>query len=90
MGHSKASVRKRKKKAGYTATPVACGWAGTVFELREHLGKSSDAKDSKNIKEVKWGPTDERKGRTKRTDERKGRGVKSCSTRPKISTAHEN
>ena len=44
-------------KAGYTATPVACGWAGAVFELLEHLRRSSEAKDRKNIKKVKWGPT---------------------------------
>ena len=24
-------------KAGYTATPVACGWAGAVFEVTCHL-----------------------------------------------------
>ena len=46
-------------KAGYTATPVACGWAGAVLELLEHLGRSSEAKDRKNIKKVKWGPTDQ-------------------------------
>ena len=23
----------RKNKVGYTATPVACGWAGAVFEV---------------------------------------------------------
>ena len=44
-------------KAGYTATLVACGWAGAVFELLKHLGKCSEAKDRKNIKKVKWGPT---------------------------------
>ena len=44
-------------------TPVACRWAGAVFELLEHLGRSSEAKDRKNIKKVKWGPTD---GPTKR------------------------
>ena len=37
-------------KTGYTATPVACGWAGAVFELLQHLGRSSEAKDCKNIK----------------------------------------
>ena len=37
-------------KAGYTATLVACGWAGAVFELLKHLGKCSEAKDRKNIK----------------------------------------
>ena len=36
-----------KKKAGYTATPVACGWAGAVFELLEHLSRSSKAKTAK-------------------------------------------
>ena len=45
-------------KAGYTATLVACGWAGALFELLKHLGKCSEAKDRKNIKKVKWGPTD--------------------------------
>ena len=37
-------------KAGYTATSVACGWAGAVIESPEHLGKSGEAKDRKNIK----------------------------------------
>ena len=37
-------------KAGYTATPVVCGWAGAVFKLLKHLGKSGKAKDRKNIK----------------------------------------
>ena len=59
------------KKAGYTATLVACGWAGAVFELLKHLGKCSEAKDRKNIKKVKWGLTDRpingtTDGRTKR------------------------
>ena len=40
-------------KARNTATPVACGWAGAEFELPEHLGRSSEAKDRKNIKKVK-------------------------------------
>ena len=26
-------------KAGYTATPVACGWAGAVFEVTWSLGQ---------------------------------------------------
>ena len=54
----KGTVEFHGNKAGYTATPVACGWAGAVFELLEHLGRSSEAKDRKNIKKVKWGPTD--------------------------------
>ena len=60
-------VGRLKNKAGYTATLVACGWAGAVFELLKHLGKCSEAKDRKNIKKIKWGPTDgPTDGRTKR------------------------
>ena len=32
-------------KAGYTATPVACGWAGAAFEVIKHLGWNSETKD---------------------------------------------
>ena len=46
-------------KARYTATLVVCRWAGAVFELLKHLARSSEAKDRKNIKKVKWGPTDQ-------------------------------
>ena len=64
-------MEKKRNKAGYTATPVACGWAGAVIELLEHLGRSSEAKDRKNIKKVKWGPTDRRTdGPTDRPTER--------------------
>ena len=42
--------RKKENKAGYTATLVASGWAGAVFKLLKHLGKSGKAKDRKNIK----------------------------------------
>ena len=28
----KKITRMEKNKAGYTATPVACGWAGIVME----------------------------------------------------------
>ena len=48
-----------ENKAGYTATSVACGWAGAVFELLKHLARSSEAKDRKNIKKVKWGLTNQ-------------------------------
>ena len=40
-------------KAGNTATPVACGWAGAVLEATYHLGRSHEAKDSKNSKNIK-------------------------------------
>ena len=26
-------------KAGYTATPVACGWAGAIFEVTRAFGQ---------------------------------------------------
>ena len=74
---------RKQNKAGYTATPVACGWAGAVFELPEHLGRSSEAKDRKNIKKVKWGPTNRPTDRP--TDGRTKRGVESRSTRLKRS-----
>ena len=28
-----------KNKAGYTATPVACGWAGAIFEVTKPFGQ---------------------------------------------------
>ena len=30
------------------ATPAVCGWAGAIFEVVEHLGNTSAAKDCKN------------------------------------------
>ena len=53
---AKAELKFLVNKTGYTATLVACGWAGAVYLLK-HLARSSEAKDSKNIKKVKWGPT---------------------------------
>ena len=32
-GKKKEGGEKEKNKAGYMATPVACGWAGSVFEV---------------------------------------------------------
>ena len=29
----------RKNKAGYTATPVASGWAGAIFEVNRAFGQ---------------------------------------------------
>ena len=54
-----------ENKAGYTATPVACGWAGLYLRSLHHLGRSSEAKDRKKTKKVKCGgrtngPTDQR------------------------------
>ena len=67
-----------KNKTGYTATPVACGWAGAVIEVTDYLGRSSDAKNPKDPKKVKCdGRTDQR------TDGSTKRGVESRSTRLK-------
>ena len=30
---------KKKNKAGYTATEVACGWAGAIFEVTRPFGQ---------------------------------------------------
>ena len=52
-------LRRVKNKAGYTATLVACGWAGAVMEkVTGELGRSSELKTLKNAKKVKWGPND--------------------------------
>ena len=48
---------EKENKAGYTATSLAYGWAGAIFESLMHLARSSETKDRKNIKKVKWGPT---------------------------------
>ena len=29
----------KKNKAGYTATEVACGWAGAIFEVTRPFGQ---------------------------------------------------
>ena len=73
---SKDFTCAKQNKAGYTATSVACGWVGAVFELLQHLARSSEAKDRKNIKKVKWGPTNRPTNRP--TDRRT-----KCSTRLK-------
>ena len=40
-------------RTGYTATPVACGWAGArQGRFAKHLGRSSKAKNLKNAKKV--------------------------------------
>ena len=32
-------MKKVKNKAGYTATPVACGWAGAEIEVTRSFGQ---------------------------------------------------
>ena len=49
-------MRRLTKKAGYTATPVACGWAGAMLEKAARaIGQdpwSSKLKKLKNSKKV--------------------------------------
>ena len=35
----KKKTEKKKNKAGYTATPVACGWAGAIIEVSRTFGQ---------------------------------------------------
>ena len=32
-------VKNEKNKAGYTASPVACGWAGAIIEVSGAFGQ---------------------------------------------------
>ena len=34
-----AALYIEENKAGYTATPVACGWAGAIFEVTSLFGQ---------------------------------------------------
>ena len=34
-----ANNLEEKNKAGYTATPVACGWAGAIIEVTRSFGQ---------------------------------------------------
>ena len=58
-----------KNKAGYTATEVACGWAGDLFEVTRPFGQEWWGQKSKTNKKSKMGtdqPTDRpTDGRTK-------------------------
>ena len=46
-------------KAGYTATEVACGWAGAIFEVTRPFGQEQWGQRNKIIKKVKRDrPTD--------------------------------
>ena len=37
-------------KAGYTATEVACGWAGAIFEVTRPFGQEQGGQSNKIIK----------------------------------------
>ena len=36
-----------KNKAGYTATEVACGWAGAIFEVTRQFGQEQWGENNK-------------------------------------------
>ena len=37
--NTKLGTKVTINKAGYTATPVACGWAGAIFEVTPSFGQ---------------------------------------------------
>ena len=50
-----------ENKAGYTATPVACGWAGAVLEkVTRAFGQEQWAQKAQKKKVVKRGPPTDR------------------------------
>ena len=50
-----------ENKAGYTATPVACGWAGAIIEVSGTFGQEQKGQTPNNAEKVKCdGRTDER------------------------------
>ena len=61
--------KKKKNKAGYTATPVACGWAGAKFEVSGAFGQERfSQKKNRNAEKVKYD------GRTNRPTDRRTNG----------------
>ena len=46
-------------KAGYTATDVACRWAGAIFEVARPFGQEQWGQRNKIIKKSKVWPTDQ-------------------------------
>ena len=42
-------------KAGYTATPVACGWAGAIMEVTRSFGREQQCQKPKTLKQVTRG-----------------------------------
>ena len=70
--------RVNENKARYTATPVACGWAGAVIEVTRSFGQEQWSQKSQKPKKSKVWRTD------RRTDGRTKRSVESRSTRLKI------
>ena len=78
-----------KNKAGYTATPVACGWAGAIFEVtfwQEQWGQRPQKQKKSKVWWTDRQTDRQTDGRTDRrtdgpTDGPTKRGVESRSTR---------
>ena len=71
---SKLTAKFQMNKAGYTATEVACGWAGAIFEVTSPFRQQQWSPKIKIIKKVKCDQP---------TDRPTKRGVESRSTRLK-------
>ena len=46
-------IKGMVNKAGYTATPVVCGWAGAVIEVTWAFGREQWAKKAQNRQKSK-------------------------------------
>ena len=46
-------VERRRNKAGYTATKVACGWAGAIFEVTRPFGQEQSGQKPQKPKKSK-------------------------------------
>ena len=56
LAHNSAhsALFRKRKKAGYTATPVACGWAGAVLEeVTRAFGQKQFVRKLKDAEKVK-------------------------------------
>ena len=67
-------------KAGYTATLIACGWAGAIYGVTRAFGK--EALNRENMKQIKMWRTNQLNDQP--TNGRTKQGVESRSTRLKF------
>ena len=76
-----------KNKAGYTAAPVACGWAGTIFGVSGAFGQEQHGQKTHKRRKIQVWRTNRRTDRRmdQRTDRPTKQGVESRSTRLKRS-----
>ena len=48
-GRFRSTGHSLKNKAGYTATPVACGWAGAIIEVTGPFGQKQSGSPPANL-----------------------------------------